>query len=102
MQTTSKRGEVVLSSCLYTVKGLGLSSSHGGGLDMTKRLSKKMRVTKERLRNLVPAELSAILGGGDDLRGVEVFDPLASRAACPECETHSKQCLDGTKSCAFQ
>lgn len=68
---------------------------------MTKRLSKKMRVTKETLRNLVPAELSAILGG-DDFVGIEVSDRLGTRAGCLESGTHSKQCLDGTKSCAFQ
>lgn len=69
---------------------------------MTKRLSKKMRVNKETLRNLVAAELSAILGGEDDFVGVEVSDPLGTRAAFLESGPHTKQCLDGTKSCAFR
>jgi len=65
---------------------------------VTKRISKKMRISKETLRKLAPSELLEIQGGKEFLaNGYETFDAPCETGQ--ECVTRSEECENGTKDC---
>lgn len=69
---------------------------------MTKRISKRIHLSKETLRNLVPSELSGIVGGNPDLIEMcGVSETFRTCRTCIDCETQGDQCVNDTRDCLF-